>query len=133
MAELDLDRIQGEYTAGLMSGQLLLQRCACGELWLPLPPRATCAKCLASDWTWHAAQGGGRLHSWVVYHVAFHPDFRDRLPYNVALVALDEGPRLITNIIDDNALLQAEARVVFVKPEAGTAALARFQLAQPDR
>jgi uncharacterized OB-fold protein len=126
MAELDLDRIQGEYTAALLEGRLRLQRCICGEL--RLPPRAACAKCLATSWTWHDAAGGGRLHSWVVYHVAFHPDFRERLPYNVALVELDEGPRLITNIIDDSALLQAEARVTLVKPEAGAAALARFKL-----
>lgn len=59
-----------------------------------------------------------RLHSWVVYHVAFHPDFRERLPYNVALVELDEGPRLITNIIDDSELLQPDARVTFAGPDA---------------
>lgn len=128
MPELDLERMQREYTAALLEGRLLLQRCACGEL--RLAPRAACAKCLASNWIWHAAEGGGRLHSWVVYHVAFHPDFRERLPYNVALVELDEGPRLITNIVDDSALLQPEARVRFVKPESGAAALARFKLVQ---
>lgn len=37
--------------------------------------------------------------SWVVFHVAFDPRFKDRTPYNVALVDLDEGPRLVTNII----------------------------------
>lgn len=128
MAELDLDRIHAEYSAALGEGRLLLQRCGCGEL--RLPPRAACAKCLATTWTWLAAVGGGRLYSWVVYHVAFHADFRDRLPYNVALVELDEGPRMITNIIDDNALLRAEARVTLVKPEAGASALARFKLVQ---
>lgn len=125
MPELDLDRIQDAYTAGLREGRLLLQRCSCGELWLP--PRAACGKCLGTSWTWHAAGGGGTLYSWVVYHVSFHPDFADRLPYNVALVALDEGPRMITNIVDDNALLSADARVSFVKPDAA-APLARFKL-----
>jgi uncharacterized OB-fold protein len=67
------------------------------------------------------------LYSWVIYHVAFHPEFRDRLPYNVALVELDEGPRMITNIVDDNELLTAHARVTFVKPDAA-APLARFRL-----
>ena len=84
MAELDLDRIQSAYTAGLRDGQLLLQRCSCGVL--RLPPRAACEECLGMSWTWQAAAGGGTLYSWVVYHVAFHPDFRERLPYNVALV-----------------------------------------------
>lgn len=131
MPELDLDRLQSESAAALLEGRLLLQRCACGEL--RLPPRAACPKCLATDWTWHAAEGSGRLYSWVVYHVAFHPDFRERLPYNVALVELDEGPRLITNIVDDSALLQPDARVVFVKPDPGAAAVARFKLVQPGR
>jgi uncharacterized OB-fold protein len=126
MPELDLDRIQSESAAAMSEGRLLLQRCACGEL--RLPPRAACPKCLATEWTWQAAEGGGRLYSWVVYHVAFHPDFRERLPYNVALVELDEGPRLITNIVDDSSLLQPEARVTFVKPEPGAPALARFKL-----
>jgi crotonobetainyl-CoA:carnitine CoA-transferase CaiB-like acyl-CoA transferase len=40
---------------------------------------------------------------------------------------------MITNIIDDNALLQPEARVTFVRPEPGAAALARFKLAQPSK
>lgn len=84
--------------------------------------------CLGSRWTWQAAEGGGRLKSWVIYHVAFHPDFQARLPYNVALVELDEGPRLITNITADNAALRAEARVRFVPSREGSRALARFEL-----
>ncbi|HET8938802.1 MAG TPA: OB-fold domain-containing protein [Polyangiales bacterium] len=125
MPELDLERISNAYTAGLQEGRLLLQRCSCGALWLP--PRAACDKCLGAPWTWHEAGGGGTLYSWVIYHVAFHPEFRDRLPYNVALVELDEGPRMITNIVDDNELLTAHARVTFVKPDAA-APLARFRL-----
>ena len=41
--------------------------------------------------------------SWVIYHHAYHEAFKDRLPYNVALVELDEGPRLITNIVNPAA------------------------------
>lgn len=128
VSELDLDRIQAEYTAGLAEGRLLLQQCACGERWLPAS--ATCVRCLGTHWTWIAAEGGGCLKSWVVYHTAFHPDFRARLPYNVALVELDEGPRMITNILGDSSRLQAEARVRLVKPLPGEAALARFELVQ---
>jgi uncharacterized OB-fold protein len=36
--------------------------------------------------------------SWVIFHTAFHEAFEKRLPYNVAVVELDEGPRLITNL-----------------------------------
>ena len=37
--------------------------------------------------------------SWVVYHRAYHPAFADRVPYNVVVAELDEGPRLITNVV----------------------------------
>jgi uncharacterized protein len=126
MSTLAIDEIEAAHAAALAEGQLLLQVCACGQHWFP--PRTSCPACLGSRWTWQAAQGGGRLQSWVVYHSAFHEDFRDRLPYNVAVVELDEGPRLITNILADNAALQADARVRFVPSRDGEQTLARFEL-----
>jgi uncharacterized OB-fold protein len=126
MPELELDQLQAQYASALSEGRLSLQQCACGHL--RLPPSAACPVCLGERWSWQAAQGGARLKSWVVYHVAFHPDFGDRLPYNVALVELDEGPHMITNILADNAQLQPEARLRFVSPKPGEPALARFEL-----
>jgi len=123
---LDTDTIHEAYLAGLAEGRLSLQVCVCGHRWLP--PRASCAECLASKWTWEPAQGSGRLKSWVVYHVAFHESFRERVPYNVAIVELDEGPRLITNILADSAALRAEAKVRFVPSRQGEHTLARFEL-----
>lgn len=38
--------------------------------------------------------------SWVVFHTAFHEAFELRLPYNVAVIELEEGPRLISNIVN---------------------------------
>ena len=125
-AALDVDTINEAYGAALAEGRLVMQVCECGHRWMP--PRAACSSCLGSRWTWATVQGGGRLKSWVVYHVAFHESFRERLPYNVALVELDEGPRLITNIVADNALLSAEAKVRFVAAREGDRVLARFEL-----
>jgi uncharacterized protein len=123
---LALDQINEAYEAALAEGRLVFQRCECGQRWLPA--RAACPACLGARWTWEPAQGGGCLKSWVVYHVAFHDAFRDRLPYNVALVALDGGIRLIPNIVADNAQLSAEARVRFVAAREGGRPLARFEL-----
>jgi len=123
---LELDTINEAYWAALAEGRLTLQRCECGQRFMP--PRAACPACLGARWNWETAQGGGRLKSWVVYHVAFHEAFRDRVPYNVALVELDEGPRMITNIVADNAQLTAEARVRFVASREGDRTLARFEL-----
>ncbi|HVX98591.1 MAG TPA: OB-fold domain-containing protein [Pseudorhodoplanes sp.] len=87
------------YWDALKQGRLTFQRCQrCGHAWLP--PRAECPECLAADWAWTEACGRGRIVSWVVYHHAYHDAFKDRLPYNVALVELEEGPRLITNIVN---------------------------------
>ena len=71
----------------------------------------------------------GRLISWVVYHQASHPAFADRVPYNVAVVELDERARLITNVLADEEELQIERPVVLqIEQEAGVS-LPRFALA----
>jgi len=87
-----------------------------------------CPECLASEPEWTTASGKGRVISWVIYHHAYHEAFKERLPYNVALVELDEGPRLITNIVNPEAGLKAERPVtVKIEDEHGVA-LARFAL-----
>jgi uncharacterized OB-fold protein len=87
------------YRAGLDAGRLTFQRCrACGDAWLP--PREECPHCWSPDWDWEEASGKATVVSWVVYHTAFDKRFAGRLPYNVAVVELDEGPRMITNIVE---------------------------------
>ncbi len=87
-------------------------------------------ECWKAEWQWTDASGRGRVVSWVVYHHAYHPEFKDRLPYNVALVELDEGPRLITNVVKlGNRKLAIEHPVkLCIESEHGVA-LARFELA----
>ena len=117
------------YWDALREGCLTFQRCRhCGHAWLP--PRAECPECLAAEWDWAGASGKGRLISWVIYHHAYHEAFKERLPYNVALVELDEGPRLITNIVnpDDHGGIAAERAVqLHIEDEHGVA-LAKFAL-----
>ena len=49
-------------------------------------------------------RGGGRVHSHSIVHRAPSPAFRERVPYVVALVDLEEGPRMMANIVGDDAL-----------------------------
>jgi uncharacterized OB-fold protein len=85
------------YWKSLEEGRFRFQRCShCNNAWLPA--RTECTACWSPDWRWEDASGKGRLVSWVVFHTAFHEAFGKRLPYNVAVVELAEGPRLITNI-----------------------------------
>jgi uncharacterized OB-fold protein len=113
------------YWQALDEGHLVVARCDCGHAFLP--PRPLCPRCLQAAWRWERASGKGRLVSWVVYHTAYHPAYADRLPYNVALVELDEGPRLITNLVDAPDQLVADAPVdLCIEREQGWA-LARFR------
>jgi uncharacterized protein len=43
--------------------------------------------------------GRGKVASWVVFHKVYHPGFAKDAPYNVTLVELEEGPRLISSIV----------------------------------
>lgn len=115
------------YWDALAERRLTFQRCRkCNHAWLP--PRAECPECLAAEWDWATASGKGRVISWVVYHHAYHEAFKDRVPYNVTLVELDEGPRLITNIVNPEAGLQAERPVELRIQDEHGVALARFSL-----
>ncbi|MBN2059213.1 MAG: OB-fold domain-containing protein [Deltaproteobacteria bacterium] len=58
-----------------------------------------CPMCYSTDTGWIVARGRGKVYSYVVYHRAYHPAFNGDLPYVVAVVELDEGPHLLTNIV----------------------------------
>ena len=50
--------------------------------------------------------GRGKVFSFVVFHRAYHPAWEGKVPYNVALIELDEGPIMLSNVVDvDNAKL----------------------------
>ncbi len=79
---------------GTRAGELRLQRCnACGKVYFP--PRPFCPACAARDVAVFAASGKGRLYSYVIHHRPV-PGFTP--PYAIAVVELDEGPRMMTNI-----------------------------------
>lgn len=106
----EISALNAPYWDGLASGELRFQRCGdCSNAWLP--PREQCPSCLSSNWAWTVASGRGRLVSWVVYRQSMHPAFADEIPYNVAIVELAEGPRMITNIIADEEELDIELPV----------------------
>ena len=51
------------------------------------------------DLAWSRDPGRGRVFSYVVYHRVYHPAFAQEVPYAVAVVELDEGPRMFSNVI----------------------------------
>jgi uncharacterized OB-fold protein len=90
---------------GCRDHKIRIQKCGdCGHLrW---PPAFFCPNCLSRNTQLIAASGRGTVYSYVVYHVAYDPSFKQDLPYVVALVELEEGPHLLTNIVecDPNAV-----------------------------
>ena len=86
------------YLDGLKRRKLLLQRCRdCVSF--RYPPSMHCPNCLSDASEWVPAVGRGSVYSFIILHQPYHPGFRDDLPYNVAVVELDEGPRVVTNIV----------------------------------
>jgi uncharacterized OB-fold protein len=93
------DEASAPFFAGARDGQLMLQRCTkCGRH--RLPGRERCVDCWSEDVEWVQVSGRGTLYTFGIMHQQYHPAFADVLPYNYAIVELEEGPRLVTNIID---------------------------------
>lgn len=122
------------YWDGTRAGELRIQRCAtCGESFFY--PRIACPHCGSSDVAWVRASGRATLHSYVISHHPA-PGFEDDVPYVIAVVTLEEGPRLLTNLVDvapdpSVLVLDLQLEVVFrprgnqvlplFRPAAGTA------------
>ena len=87
------------YWEAARQGRLLIRRCtACGKA--HFYPRRFCPSCWSTDVEGETAGGGAALYTWSVVHSNDLPPFRERLPYVAAVVDLDEGPRMMTNVVD---------------------------------
>ena len=112
------------FWAATAEQRLLFQRCErCSRP--QFPPRAECLAC-GGALRWEDACKGGLIHSFTVVRRAPSAEFKSRVPYVIALVELDEGPRLMLNVVDgvDHPALAigARVRVVFEvsdRPEHG--------------
>lgn len=82
---------------GVEQGELRIQRCGnCGRL--RHPPRPMCGDCQSTDADWVVAAGRGTVHSYAVHH---HPPLPGiELPHIVVLVDLDEGVRIVSELVD---------------------------------
>lgn len=114
---------------GCRERRLMLPFCrACGKA--HLPPGPVCPFCFADAIEWREASGRGTLSTFTIVHKDWFRAFRDEIPYNVAQVELDEGPRLTANVVGSPNQALAVGRqveVVFedVTPEV---TLPRFRL-----
>jgi uncharacterized protein len=78
--------------------ELVVQRCAsCGAV--RFPARTICSRCLGRDAAWTPVSGRGKVFSYAIMHQAMHPGFAADVPYAVVVVELDEGARLLSNLV----------------------------------
>lgn len=87
------------YWQGLKEGRLLLQHCLdCSHI--QFYQQAICRQCGSERLEHRPASGLGKVHSFSVVHRAPGPAFKQDVPYAVLLVELDEGPRMISSLVD---------------------------------
>jgi uncharacterized OB-fold protein len=87
-----------EYWDAARDGVLLLARCgSCGRV--HHYPRVLCPYCWSEDLSTEPASGRATVYTYSTVHVNDLPPFKEHLPYVAALVDLDEGPRIMTDIV----------------------------------
>jgi uncharacterized OB-fold protein len=88
-------------------GRLEVQRCRSCDA-LAHYPRELCSRCWSTDLVWEATRGRGTVRTFTVIHRPGHPAWDADAPYVVALIQLDEGPTLLSNVVD---IAPSEVRV----------------------
>ena len=78
--------------------ELVAQQCSrCRTL--RFPARAICSTCLGRNATWVRMSGRGAVFSFAIMHQANHPGFAAEVPYAVVVIELDEGVRMLSNLV----------------------------------
>ncbi len=96
-----VDPESAPYWAALKERRLILKRCRdCGRH--HFYPRALCPHCHSDALEWSDARGTGSIYSYTVARRPAGPAFKDDAPYVVAVVELDEGARMMTNIVTED-------------------------------
>ncbi|TVR07632.1 MAG: hypothetical protein EA385_12320 [Salinarimonadaceae bacterium] len=97
------------------AGRFRMQRCSHCATLRP-SPSDICPHCLSEEFAWVDLSGRGAVSSWCVYHRAFHPAFKERVPYTILQVDLDEGVRFVAPLAGGGVRplkLGMRVRVVF--------------------
>lgn len=111
-------------------GELCLQQCGdCGHIRSPI--NHLCPKCLSLKHEWTPLSGKGTVLSAIVFHQVYHPAFADDVPYNVSLIQLDEGPRMLSNVtgIAPSEVRVGDSVVAVFDAVTDTISIPRFRLA----
>lgn len=87
------------YWEAAKNHELRVQKCSqCGHL--RFPPSACCPKCLSLDHEWAKMSGKGEVYTFTVFHHVYGPEWASEVPYATCIIQLQEGPRILSNIVD---------------------------------
>lgn len=94
-------RITEPFWQGTKRHELLIQRCKDCHQYI-FYPRSHCPQCLSTGLEWIKSSGQGKVYSYTVIRRAALPGFVHEVPYVFAIIELEEGPRLTSNIVSCN-------------------------------
>lgn len=122
--------LTGEFWAAAKQGKLVLQCCSHCKA-LQSYPKPWCSECGSEDLTWREVSGKGTVYSYTIPRqvVDNSPAFEEKMPFVVAIVQLEEGPRIYSNIIGlppEKVKIGMELEVVF-EDASPDIALPKFQ------
>jgi len=127
----EIDAASRPFWEAAREHRFVLPRCRrCGHRWFP--PYARCTRCLSPDREFVAASGRGRIWGVIEMSRPYIPAFAERLPYNVVLVELEEGPKMFSNVVGapfERILVDAPVEVMFEDID-GQVTLPKFRLAE---
>lgn len=102
-------------------GELRIQRCVSCQTFRH-PPRPSCARCGARESEFVSVAGSGEVWSFTVIHPPTLPAFAGRTPYAAAVIRLDEGVFLVSNVVDcplDEIAIGARVELAITEVEEG--------------
>lgn len=118
-----------EFWAATRDGRLTYQQCKNCDT-VVFYPRGHCTGCTSGKLEWKTAKGTGTIYTYSVVRQSYHPFFRSQAPYVVAWIDLDEGPRLVSNVLGidspDLSLIGKRVRVEWETHESVSIPLFRL-------
>ncbi len=80
-------------------------------------PRRHCPHCMGLNLSWKTSQGEGAVYTYTVIRQIGHPAFRERAPYIIAWIDLDEGFRMLSTVVGDEITIGQRVRVTWEDQE----------------
>ena len=94
-----MEGLAGEFYDWCRRHELRFQQCTACNTWRHVP-REMCAACGSTEWAWAPSSGQGRVFTWTLVARAMHPAFQHDTPYAAVVIEMEEGVRLVSQVID---------------------------------